>query len=228
VRIGIFKTNILFSLILGTVFLSACTNNDNNSHPAPPAITAELPPGAETELESPKEEEATLTTSERLAKMGCPSAGDLSGACIRKMAHKNSPKSPMWTQNSGFSKNVKGLWLLRQMYRANQDGTFKKMRGINHDLSKAGPMFIWNDIAKFRGFGDKDYESTSYQIQRTRDGAVRFEFERDSIFVIDTFVLECFVPTLMEGKKLLCVWYHQNPRTGSDEYNGYIEFDRKK
>lgn len=218
------EIKFLSVVVLVGLFVSGCTKNDSNS--SAPAAVAVTPAPVATE---PETDSGNLSKDRAtLSRLGCPATGDLDTNCIQKLVDRKYPKMPMFVKNGGFNKNTKGPWILRQMYRVREDKTFRKMRGINHDYSKAGPMLVWNDGAEFRGWAYEDYNYISHEIKKTRDGAVRFEFERDSLFVIDTFVLECFVPAMMEGKKLLCVWYHQNPRSGRDDFRGYIEFDRAK
>lgn len=220
---GNIKNPLLFILVIGGFFVSGCTkDNSNPSAPGQIANTPETP----SEIQIDSDTTPITVASGPLGKMGCSLKGDLEPKCIKKFAQNKSGRSPMWT-SSGFSKYARGPWRLRQMYRVRPDNTFRKMRGINHDMSKAGPMLVWRDYAEFQGWGDEDYVYSTRDIRKTRDGAVRFEFQRRTLFTIDNLNLECFIPTLLEGKKLLCVWYHQNFHTGRDDFRGYIEFDRK-
>lgn len=224
---GTIKSTAMLTLVMGGLLVTGCTNNSGGSSAAPPATSAQTPANG-SGLDVIEDSGSTYKDEATLKRIGCSSSGELGAACIAKLAKGQFPKIPMYTKQGSYNVSLKGNWVLTQMYQAREDRSFRKMRGINHDYSKAGPMMVWNNSAQFSSWAYEDYNYISHRIGKTRDGAVRFEFERDSRWVNDTFVLECFVPAMMEAKKLLCTWYHLNPRTDRDEFRGYIEFDRAK
>lgn len=216
------KSNLIASLVVLTLVAVGCSKDQGGS-----SATPNQPPVASTP--DPSTDPFQLGDSSEPPPVHeglCSQQKNLSLECMKRLT-KAKVSLPMWTQ-TGYSKSAKGPWLLKQMYSVRPDKTLRYMRGINRDLSKAGPLLVWNDQATFQNWGDQGNSYVATDIKKTSDGALRFEFNRYTLFTYDFFTLECFSPVQMQGRKLLCVWYRYNSHTGREDFKGYIEFDKAK
>ncbi len=218
--------NLIGCIILLGFFSTGCNKND--SGPAQTPASQVVVPVQSEPIPDPSEQPPVQVDNNPPQQVGCSADADLSTVCIKKLISSSSPRMTMWTNNGGFSKSAKGPWKMSQMFEVRRDKSLRKMKGINRDGSQAGPLLVWNDYAEFQDWGDEGQTYKAYDIFQTPEGAVRFELERITLFSYDNLILECFIPSGMEGKKLLCVWYRFDYHTHRDVFRGYIEFDRAK
>ncbi len=155
----------------------------------------------------------------------CFSTKDLSFDCVVELT--DARESLVLIDQGGYlNPEYFGAWNIRQIYKAEGSG-FKKLRGINGDGSRSGPMELHAEESRFYNWGNAGGTFGTSRLRPLGIRSFEIHLQDSAMFSNDNMILECVAPTDYQGRKIICTWSREN-RRGEVEFRGYIDLERAR